>query len=93
MEPAIKTGSIIYIGPYKDSESVSPGDIISFRIGDVTVTHRVVSVDPENGTVSTKGDSNRVPDPEPVPLDSVEGKVRFHIPVIGYLLRHSHRSQ
>ena len=93
MEPAVQTGSIVYVSSYKDSESVSPGDIISFCAGDVMVTHRVVSVDQENGAVFTKGDANQAPDPYPVPLDSVEGKVRFHIPVIGYLLHHSHRSQ
>lgn len=87
MEPAITAGSVIYISEYKEDESVSPGDIVSFHAGDVMVTHRIVSVDHAGGTVTTRGDANQVPDLTPVPFGAVEGKVRFHIPGIGYLLR------
>ena len=33
MEPTIKAGSVIYVKPYGDNESVSAGDIISFHTG------------------------------------------------------------
>ena len=86
MEPTIKAGSVIYVKPYGDNESVSAGDIISFHTGNVIVTHRIMSVDFENGTVITKGDGNEVCDSAPLPLSAIEGKVQFHIPGIGYLL-------
>jgi len=86
MEPAIKSGSVIYVKPYQGDETVSPGDIVSFHTGDVIVTHRIVSVNLEEGTAITKGDANQVCDSTPLPLSAIEGKVRFHIPGIGYLL-------
>ncbi|MCI8838585.1 MAG: signal peptidase I [Hungatella sp.] len=86
MEPAIMPGSVIYVSQYREGESVSPGDIVSFRTGDAKVTHRVVAVNSEYGTVTTKGDANQVCDSQPVTFDAIEGKVRFHIPAIGYLL-------
>lgn len=86
MEPTIKAGSVIYVKPYDDDESVSEGDIVSFHTGDVMVTHRIMSVNLENGTAVTKGDANEVCDSAPLPLSAIEGRVRFHIPGIGYLL-------
>lgn len=86
MEPAIMAGSVIYVRPYGEEESISPGDIVSFRTGDAKVTHRVVAVDSEHGLVTTKGDANPVCDSQPVAFDAIEGRVRFHIPAIGYLL-------
>jgi signal peptidase I len=86
MEPAIKAGSVIYVSQYREGETISPGDIVSFQTGDAKVTHRVVAVDTEQGSVITKGDANKTRDSQPVTFDAIEGKVRFHIPVIGYLL-------
>ena len=86
MEPAITAGSVIYISQYREDETVSPGDIVSFQAGDAKVTHRVVAVDLEHGIVTTKGDANEVCDSSPTTFDAIEGKVRFHIPAIGYLL-------
>lgn len=86
MEPAIKAGSVIYVSQYREEETISPGDIVSFQTGDAKVTHRVVAVDMEQGSVITKGDANKTRDSQPVTFDAIEGKVRFHIPVIGYLL-------
>ena len=86
MEPAIKAGSVIYVSQYREDETISPGDIVSFQTGDAKVTHRVVAVDTEQGSVITKGDANKTRDSQPVTFDAIEGKVRFHIPVIGYLL-------
>lgn len=86
MEPAIMPGSVIYVSPYREEETVSPGDIVSFQTGDAKVTHRVVAVDLEHGIVTTKGDANQVCDSQPITFEAIEGKVRFHIPAIGYLL-------
>ncbi|MCI9595047.1 MAG: signal peptidase I [Lachnospiraceae bacterium] len=86
MEPTIKAGSVIYVRAYQEDEQVSPGDIISFTTGEVMVTHRVVSVNQEEKTAVTKGDANQVCDPKSLPLDAIQGKVEFHLPLLGYLL-------
>ena len=86
MEPAITAGSVVYVSQYQEDESISTGDIVSFQAGDAMVTHRIVSVDREHGMAVTKGDANQVCDSVPLSLDAIEGKVRFHIPSIGYLL-------
>ena len=46
----------------------------------------LAAVDLEHGIVTTKGDANQVCDSQPITFDAIEGKVRFHIPAIGYLL-------
>lgn len=86
MEPAISAGSVVYVSQYKPQEPISPGDIICFQTGEAMVTHRIVSIDLEEGTAITKGDGNQVSDPKPLFLEDIQGKVRFHIPGIGYLL-------
>lgn len=86
MEPAISAGSVVYVSQYKPQEPISPGDIICFQTGEAMVTHRIVSIDLEEGTAITKGDGNQVSDPKPLLLEDIQGKVRFHIPGIGYLL-------
>lgn len=88
MEPAIRAGSVIYVSQYKEQEQILPGDIVSFQAGEVMVTHRIVSVNEKESLATTKGDANQVCDPEPVPVEKIQGKVRFHIPGIGYLLLH-----
>lgn len=86
MEPAITAGSVVYVSQYRDDEPVLAGDIVSFRSGTAMVTHRIVSVDTEHGLAVTRGDANQVCDSAPLSLEAIEGKVRFHIPGIGYLL-------
>ncbi len=78
-----------------EPSAVAEGDIITYREegasaqgGTARVTHRVVSVSRENGTVRyrTKGDANEDIDPEPVAHDQVLGEVWFHLPAIGHVI-------
>ncbi len=46
MSPLIPTGSVVYS---KKSEQYLPGDIITFKRGDINVTHRIVEVVDEKG--------------------------------------------
>ena len=86
MEPAIRVGSIIYLRPYREDEPVCPGDIVSFPAGGAMVTHRIVSVNQEEKTAVSYGYANKLCDPDTVPLSAIEGKVEFHLPLVGYLL-------
>ncbi len=96
MEPELKLGSAIVIWP-KSNRIVSPIDfapkfqkdeIISFRQGKETFTHRIVGVEQNQGKIfyQTKGDANPAADIEKVPEENVIGKVVFSLPYFGYFI-------
>lgn len=86
MSPQYKVGDMIYIRSVSP-ESIEEGDVISFKIGDTqtVVTHRVVAVNREERTFTTKGDANNTVDGQPVRYENVLGVVKFSIPKIGYV--------
>lgn len=80
MEPAISTGSLIFIQSGKKTPEV--GDIIAFQLGDTTVTHRVT--ERKNEGYVTKGDANEKEDTGIVSPDRVLGICRGSVPWLGY---------
>lgn len=85
MEPAIPTGSLVYIKAVP-AEEIMEDDVIAFYgVMDTTsiITHRVVSNSTNMGEFITKGDANDTKDMNPVPYDNYIGKVMVHIPVVG----------
>ena len=85
MEPNIKEGSIIYYRkvPKKD---IKEGNIISFKVSDKIVSHRVYKVDEKGFT--TKGDATSTIDPVVITYDKVLGKVdNIVIPYMGYYVK------
>ena len=88
MEPAHKTGSLIYVRDV-DPMEVEIDDVITFKSGtsETMVTHRVISIEGEgyDKQFITKGDANTEADSQPVPLTNVMGKVAFSIPGLGYV--------
>lgn len=78
MEPAMKTGSLVWFRPVDPSVLV-PGDVIVFRSSYGTevsdVSHRVVSNDTQKQEIVTKGDANESNDFSPVTYDLVRGLV------------------
>ena len=96
MSPAFNTGSLIFVKPAEPS-SIAVGDIITFgSAGDASrlTTHRVVGTNWDNGlSFITRGDANNVNDPNPVPSESVVGRVTGYIPYIGYLLGYAQTRQ
>lgn len=89
MEPVIPTGSLAIYDQSGDRD-VDVGSIILYRLGSgdsaAQVTHRVMSIN-EDGTYTTKGDSNTVPDPNPVQPDQVVGLFKYRIPWAGKTLK------
>ena len=88
MEPAIHVGSIVAIRPAKDYKI---GDVITFgEIGQakVPITHRINDIKIEGGqpVYITKGDANNAPDTDEAPYSSVDGKMLFSVPLLGYAL-------
>lgn len=81
MEPAVDGGSLVYV---QDTGEYEPGDVITFRVGEQVVTHRVVDETPR-GYV-TKGDANDAPDEWRVTDEQVVGELVFAVPLYGTLL-------
>lgn len=87
MEPAIPLGSLIFIN---SAENYQEGDIITFRNNNSkdTTTHRIVGIERDDDIdkllYTTKGDANEDPDSSQTDHSQVVGKVRFHVPYLGY---------
>lgn len=83
MEPEIPVGSLVFID--QRDQSVDPGDVIAYRIGDTTdtmIVHRVVDQN-NDGTYITKGDSNDTADPASVTKQQIVGKEIFCVSKAG----------
>jgi signal peptidase len=80
MQPAIKTGSLVFTLPEKN---YTVGDIITFTRQNISVTHRIVDI--KNDKYQTKGDANKAPDPGLVEKYEIIGKDVAIIPYAGHL--------
>lgn len=89
MEPAYKTGSLIYVRK-TDPAAIGVGTPITFVLNGTTVaTHRVIEVIPDENDPSmrcfrTKGDNNEVADGGVVHQNNVLGVPKFSFPYLGY---------
>ena len=84
MEPAIKTGSVVFVNERADYNELEPGDIIVFENGGTKVTHRILSIQADG--IETKGDNNNTTDGITTTKNNFTGKVFYWIPGIGFLL-------
>ena len=85
MEPAVHTGSLVFVNHNASFADVKKDDIITFKSGDATVTHRVYEV--KDGRVVTKGDANDEPDNKAVTADTFVGKDVYIVSKLGYLVQ------
>lgn len=91
MEPTFQTGSIIFIKLSSDSATYQKGDIITFRVDDRVITHRIFDVKKHNGQVvyKTKGDHNNGPDLWTISGQAIIGEYTgFTIPYLGFALNY-----
>src|SRR4051794_22353471 len=84
MTPTIPAGSVVVIRPV-DPGTPHVGDVVTYQkeAGKAEyITHRIVAIHADNKpvTLTTKGDANRGPDINPVPVSAVRGKVVLHVP-------------
>jgi len=79
MGPTLKSGDLLIIK--SPEETIKPGTIIVYNVGDEKVIHRVVEVNGE--TLKTKGDGNSWIDPWQVSISDVKGVYLFRIPYLG----------
>jgi signal peptidase I len=82
MEPAIHAGDLFWLAPL--DEEIDPGTVITFRMGESIITHRVIAA--EGGAFITQGDSNLMADPWPVPRSAILGTPVLRVPYLGALL-------
>ena len=82
MEPAIPTGSVVYVETAA-ARDLEPDEIIAFYSHGSVVTHRLVQNQYFREELVTKGDANAKEDINPVPYSDLIGRVKYHIPVVG----------
>ena len=90
MEPAIKTGSIIFVKPLPINY-YKVNDVITFldpTISEQPITHRIIEINEVNEEryFKVKGDANSAADWSEVSKENIAGKILFSIPFLGYLL-------
>lgn len=82
MEPLISPGDVVVTVPLPTTEPVPIGRVITFRLDDESVAHRVVSVRNDN-TIITAGDANPQVDPWSTTRTDITGQARLLVPYIG----------
>lgn len=87
MEPTIHLNDMVFIKK-TDGKDIRKNDIITFRMGNEIITHRVIQIERLDNKViyTTKGDSNEVTDLQKVTDDQIEGKYIGKIPKVGGFL-------
>ena len=87
MEPTIKINDIVIV-KVEDKKNIQKNDIITFKLENEIVTHRVIDITYNNGTLiyTTKGDKNDVTDIEKVEFEQIEGKYVTKVSKIGKML-------
>lgn len=82
MEPTYSVGDLLYYK--KVDRELEVGDVITYRLDDALVTHRIVDI--QGSEYITQGDANEARDLNPVLQDSIVGIPVFSIPMIGYYI-------
>lgn len=86
MEGTIDGGDLIITKTVAPS-TLEVGDIISYKIENSVITHRIVEITEVDGETAfiMKGDANNTEDEEPVTFDQVESVYLFRIAKLGSL--------
>ncbi|MBN0042440.1 signal peptidase I [Cellulosimicrobium cellulans] len=90
MRPTYPPGTMVVVRPVA-VERVVPGDVVTYQLASgrpEVVTHRVVAVGVGAGderVLTTRGDANAAPDPEPVRPVQVRGTVVYAVPLLGWV--------
>ena len=83
MTPTYPPGTLVFVQE-KDPAAIRPGEVVSYIMDEDLniVTHRVVSNNYDDKTVTTRGDAN-VSDDGPILYQNIVGVVGFAIPYVG----------
>ncbi len=86
MAGTLERGDVVFVRQISFDE-LEPGDVVTVRsTGDkFHFTHRVVEIDKEKRTITTRGDANNSDDPMPTQAERIVGKMWYKVPLLGYL--------
>ncbi|MBP3938495.1 MAG: signal peptidase I [Clostridia bacterium] len=86
MAETLMRGDVVFVRQVS-FEELMPGDVVTVRSsGDkFHFTHRIVEIDKESRTITTRGDANNADDPMPTQAERIVGKMWYKIPLVGYL--------
>lgn len=66
-------------------DELREGDIVTVKVGEKGFfTHRIVDIDVENRSITTKGDANEADDPMPTEEARIVGRMWYSVPFLGY---------
>ena len=87
MEPTINVNDVVVVQKCNPSQ-LKEGDIITFEQEGRIISHRIIDITEERGTIKfkTKGDNNEIPDLDKVESGQVYGKVLFTIKKVGKII-------
>ncbi|MBR2086693.1 MAG: signal peptidase I [Oscillospiraceae bacterium] len=89
MGELLPVGCVCFVSTYSSFDNIEVNDVISFCVSDdMLVTHRAIAVTEEG--ITTKGDENNNPDPDPVTKENYIGKTVFAVPYAGRMLGFFH---
>ena len=83
MQPTYPVGSLVFVQP-KDPSTIRPGEVVTCIVSEdlEMVTHRVMTNNYDDKTLTTKGDANQASD-SPNLYENVVGVVVFSLPYVG----------
>lgn len=85
MADTLNRGDVVF-SRKTEFESLKVGDVITVRVGQSGFfTHRIVDIDTENKTVTTRGDANTANDPMSTEADRIVGKMIYSVPLLGFV--------
>jgi len=86
MNPEFYSQDLIIGAKIKDTSNLKVGDVITFKVGNMLVTHRIVENDENGTTFTTKGDDNKVNDEKQVSASQIVSRYCFRIPKFGFII-------
>ncbi len=85
MSPELPQNSAVYVSEAVPEE-ISPGEVVAHSKGDSVACRRVVQNRVSKGEIITNADAAGTDEPETVPYRTIEGRVTFHLPLLGSFL-------
>lgn len=86
MKDELNVGDIVFVRAVV-FEDLKVGDVITVASSDSQsyFTHRVVGIDADKRTVTTRGDANTADDPMPTDAERIVGRMWYSVPLLGFI--------
>jgi len=87
MEPTLDKNDVVFVKKCNVSK-LKKGDIITFEQDGRVISHRIIDIIKQNGILKfeTKGDNNKIADPDKVSEEQVYGKVLCRVKKVGQVV-------